>query len=110
MTAVFVPPNFDERYQTAYGFTMEEIYAWGMKSVEAKWRATGYPMDEMPPDIYPLDLSLPHEERARRQIQLLKAGRARRAQRAPRVHAGDPGSSCSTSSPARPTPTRWTGR
>jgi ribonucleotide reductase beta subunit family protein with ferritin-like domain len=74
VTGVFVPPNWDERYQTSYGFTMEEIYAWGMKSVEAKWRATGYPMDEMPPDVYPLDLSLPHEERARRQIALLKAG------------------------------------
>jgi 1,2-phenylacetyl-CoA epoxidase catalytic subunit len=74
VTAVFVPPNWDERYQTAYGFTMEEIYAWGMKSVEAKWRATGYPMEEMPPDVYPVDLSAPHEERARRQIALLKAG------------------------------------
>jgi 1,2-phenylacetyl-CoA epoxidase catalytic subunit len=74
VSAVFVPPDWDERYQTSYGFTMEEIYAWGMRSIEAKWRATGYPMEEMPPDVYPLDLSLPYEERARRQIALLKAG------------------------------------
>jgi Ribonucleotide reductase, small chain/SCP-2 sterol transfer family len=74
VTGVFVPPNFDERYQTCYGFTMEEIFAWGMRSVEAKWRATGYPMDEMPPDVYPLDPDATHAERARRQIALLKAG------------------------------------
>jgi ribonucleotide reductase beta subunit family protein with ferritin-like domain len=72
--AVFVPPGWDERYQTSFGFTMEEIYAWGMRSVESKWRAAGYPLDEMPPGVYPVDTSLPHEERARRQLTLLKAG------------------------------------
>jgi hypothetical protein len=72
--AVFVPPGWDERYTTEYGFTLEDIYGFGMRSVEAKWRAAGYPLDAMPPDIYPVDTSLPHEERARQQIQLLKAG------------------------------------
>jgi 1,2-phenylacetyl-CoA epoxidase catalytic subunit len=74
VTGAYVPPGWDERYLTSYGFTMEEIFAWGMRSVEAKWRAAGYPMDEMPPDIYPVDRSAPYEERARRQIALLKAG------------------------------------
>jgi putative sterol carrier protein len=72
--AVFVPPGWDERYTTEYGFTLEEIYAFGMRSVEAKWRATGFPLDEMPNDIYPVDRSLPHEDRARQQIKLLKGG------------------------------------
>jgi 1,2-phenylacetyl-CoA epoxidase catalytic subunit/putative sterol carrier protein len=72
--AVFVPPGFDERYTTEYGFTLEDIYAFGMRSVEAKWRAAGFPLEEMPPDIYPVDRSLTHEERARNQIKLLKAG------------------------------------
>jgi putative sterol carrier protein len=72
--AVFVPPGWDERYTTEYGFTLEDIYAFGMRSVEAKWRATGFPLEEMPNDIYPVDRSLPHAERARQQIQLLKAG------------------------------------
>src|SRR3954468_16230734 len=72
--AVFVPPGWDERYTTEYGFTLEEIYGFGMRSIEAKWRATGYPLDEMPPEVYPVDRSLPHEERARQQIKLLKAG------------------------------------
>jgi putative sterol carrier protein len=71
---VFVPPNWDLRYTREYGFELEDIYAFGMKSVEAKWRATGYPIEEMPPDVYPVDDSLPHEERARQQIVLLKAG------------------------------------
>ena len=72
--AVFVPPGWDERYTTSYGFTLEDIYAFGMRSIEAKWRATGYPLEEMPSDVYPVDRSLPHEERARTQIKLLKAG------------------------------------
>jgi Ribonucleotide reductase, small chain/SCP-2 sterol transfer family len=72
--AVFVPPGWDERYTTEYGFKLEDIYAFGMRSVEAKWRAAGYPLDEMPPDVYPVDRSIPHEERARQQIALLRAG------------------------------------
>jgi hypothetical protein len=74
LPAVFVPPGWDERYTTEYGFTLEDIYAFGMRSVEAKWRATGFPLEEMPPDIYPFDYSLPHKERAQSQIVLLKAG------------------------------------
>jgi hypothetical protein len=74
VTGVFVPPGWDERYTTEYGFTLEQIYAFGMKSVELKWRATGYPLSEMPPGIYPFDPEMPHEERARRQIKLLRAG------------------------------------
>ena len=74
LPGVFVPPGWDERYTTEYGFTLEDIYAFGMRSVEAKWRAAGFPLEEMPPDLYPFDLSLTHEERAHNQIVLLKAG------------------------------------
>src|SRR5919106_3855046 len=74
VTGIFVPPGWDERYTTEYGFTMAELYAWGMRSVEQKWRATGYPLDEHPPGIYPFDPEMPHKERAERQIKLLKAG------------------------------------
>jgi ribonucleotide reductase beta subunit family protein with ferritin-like domain len=73
VTGVFVPPGWDERYTTEYGFTMEQIYAFGMKSVEMKWKATGFPLSEMP-GVYPFDPEMPHEERARRQIKLLRAG------------------------------------
>jgi len=74
LTATFIPPNWDERYTTAYGFTMEEIFAFGMRSVEMKWKAIGYPFHEMPNGIYPFDPESPYEERAKNQITLLKAG------------------------------------
>jgi 1,2-phenylacetyl-CoA epoxidase catalytic subunit len=73
VTGVFVPPGWDERYTTEYGFTLEEIYAFGMRSVETKWKATGYPLSEMP-GVYPFDPEMPHERRAQRQIKLLRAG------------------------------------
>src|SRR6058998_3534993 len=74
--SVFVPPGWDLEYTRCYGFELEDIYAFGMRSVEAKWKAAGYPIDEMPPDVYPFDMSLPHEERARRAITLMRAGAA----------------------------------
>jgi len=73
-SSVLIPPNWDTRYLECYGFTLEEIYAFGMRSVEAKWRAAGFPMEEMPPGIFPFDFSIPHEERARQVIALQRAG------------------------------------
>jgi ribonucleotide reductase beta subunit family protein with ferritin-like domain/putative sterol carrier protein len=73
VTGVFVPPGWDERYTTEYGFTLEQIYAFGMKSVEMKWKATGYPLHEMP-GVYPFDPEMSHEDRAKNQIKLLRAG------------------------------------
>jgi hypothetical protein len=72
--AVFVPPGWDRRYTESYGFTLEDIYAFGVRSIQAKWRATGFPLDEMPPGIFPVDPSLAPEEIAARQIKLLEAG------------------------------------
>src|SRR5262245_37747279 len=72
--AVMVPPNWDREYTRAYGFELEDIYAFGMRSIEAKWKATGYPLEEMPPGIYPFDPEMPHQQRAERQIKLLRAG------------------------------------
>jgi ribonucleotide reductase beta subunit family protein with ferritin-like domain len=74
LTAVFIPPNWDEEYVRCYGFTLEQVFAFGMKSVEMKWKAIGYPLHEMPAGIYPFDPEMPHEKRAERQIKLLKAG------------------------------------
>jgi hypothetical protein len=45
-----------------------------MRSVEMKWKAIGYPLEQMPAGIYPFDPAMPHKERAARQITLLKAG------------------------------------
>jgi 1,2-phenylacetyl-CoA epoxidase catalytic subunit len=72
--AVFVPPGFDREYTRCWGFEMEDIYAFGLRSVRAKWRAIGYPLDEMAPGVFPVDPELAPEEVAARQIKLLEAG------------------------------------
>src|SRR2546426_7922113 len=72
--SVFVPPGWDLEYTRCYGFELEDIYAFGMRSVETKWKAAGYPIDQMPPDVFPFDTSRPHLERAKRAIALLHAG------------------------------------
>ncbi|MDX6580874.1 MAG: ribonucleoside-diphosphate reductase beta chain [Solirubrobacterales bacterium] len=71
--AVFWPIDKAREYTRAYGFELEELFAFGLRSVRTKWRATGYPMEEMP-GVLPVDPDLPPEEVARRQIILLEAG------------------------------------
>ncbi|PZR67397.1 MAG: sterol-binding protein [Solirubrobacterales bacterium] len=70
-TAVFVPPDWDERYVTCFGFTLEQLYAYGAEAIEGRLRAAG---------IEPLQLrvGLPFDfspvERAERGLTLLRAG------------------------------------
>ena len=45
-----------------------------MQAVEKKWRAIGYPMEEMPPGVVPIDFDLPHRERAAQMIKMAEAG------------------------------------
>jgi len=71
--AVFVPPTgLNREYTRCYGFEMEDIFAFGLRSVRTKWRAIGYPMEEMP-GVLPVDPELPAEEIAARQIRLLES-------------------------------------
>jgi hypothetical protein len=72
--AVFSPPGFDRRYTRDFGFELEDIYAFGLRLVRSRWRSAGYPIEEMPPGIFPFDHSLPVEEIATNQIKLLEAG------------------------------------
>jgi hypothetical protein len=72
--AVFVPPNWDRRYTEEYGFTLEQIFAFGLRLVRQRWRMIGYPIEEMPPGVFPFDHTKPEEEIAARQIKLLQAG------------------------------------
>jgi 1,2-phenylacetyl-CoA epoxidase catalytic subunit len=71
--AVFTPPNWDLEYTRCWGFELEDIYAFGMRSVLTKWRAIGYPLEDMP-GVFPVDIALEPEEIARRQIKLMRAG------------------------------------
>ena len=71
--AVFTPPGWDLEYTRCWGFELEDIYAFGMRSVLTKWRVIGYPLEEMP-GVFPVDVELEPEEIARRQIKLMRAG------------------------------------
>ena len=73
-SAVFIPPNWDREYTRCYGFELEDIAEWGIKAVEMKWKAIGYPMDEMPPHIMPMDMEMPPRERAARMLRMAEAG------------------------------------
>jgi ribonucleotide reductase beta subunit family protein with ferritin-like domain len=71
--AVLVPPNWDRSYTECFGFTLEQIYEEGARSMESKLRAAGMPLESLPgPQIMPVDLPAP--ARARRGIALLEAG------------------------------------
>jgi ribonucleotide reductase beta subunit family protein with ferritin-like domain len=69
--AVFVPPDWDERLITAFGFTLEGLYTHGAEAIEGRLRAAGL-------DPLSLRLGLPFDldpsERARRALVLLRAG------------------------------------
>ena len=85
VVAVFIPPGWDRAYTQAYGFELEDVYAFGIRSIRSKWRAAGYPLEEMPPGVLPLDFSLPEEEIARRVIVLTAAGVLGQPSRDPQV-------------------------
>src|SRR5579859_6945735 len=69
--AVFVPPGWDERYVTSFGFTLEQIYTYGADAIESRLRAAGLEPETMRVGL-PFDL--PAEDRARRGLAMLRAG------------------------------------
>ncbi len=73
-SSVFIPPGWDREYTRCFGFELEDISEWGIKALEQKWRTIGYPMDEMPPGVVPMDFSLPPRERGSQMIALTEAG------------------------------------
>src|SRR4051812_28497867 len=46
--AVFYPVDRAREYTRAYGFELEDLFVFGLNSVRTKWRAAGYPIDDMP--------------------------------------------------------------
>jgi Ribonucleotide reductase, small chain/SCP-2 sterol transfer family len=69
--AVFVPPGWDERYVTSFGFTLEDIYTQGAEAIEGRLRAAG--LDPLTMRLG-LPFDMPAEARARRGLTLLRAG------------------------------------
>ena len=71
--ALFVPPNWDRSYTECFGFTLEEIYEEGARSLEQKLRSAGMPFESLPgPIAFPYDL--PPRERAERRLLMAQSG------------------------------------
>jgi ribonucleotide reductase beta subunit family protein with ferritin-like domain len=62
--AVAKPPGWDMSYMEAFGFTYDDLGEEGARSLEQKLRSIGLPIDTLPG--FPMDMSLPPRERARR--------------------------------------------
>jgi len=71
-TCVAEIPGWDETYTTSLGYTLEDLYEEGARMQEARLRAIGLPLDEIP--RFPLPLDLPPRERGERGIKLMRAG------------------------------------
>ncbi|HEV3389038.1 MAG TPA: ribonucleotide-diphosphate reductase subunit beta [Solirubrobacteraceae bacterium] len=69
--AVFVPPGWDERYVTSFGFTLEDIFTQGAEAMEGRLRAAGLDPGSM---RLGLPFDMPASARAERGLKLLRAG------------------------------------
>jgi hypothetical protein len=74
MPGVFSPPGLDREYTECYGFSIEDIIAFGMKLVRQRWRTIGFPIEEMPPGVFPFDPEASEEQVAADQVKMLMAG------------------------------------
>jgi Ribonucleotide reductase, small chain len=72
--AVFSPPNLDREYTECYGFSLEDIYAFGLKLIRQRWRTIGFPTEEMPPGVFPFDPDASEREMAENQVKMVMAG------------------------------------
>src|SRR6201999_1270641 len=72
--AVFRPPNLDRAYTECYGFTMEDIYTFGLKLIRQRWRTIGYPTEEMPAGVFPFDPDKTEDELAHDQVKMMLGG------------------------------------
>jgi hypothetical protein len=71
--SLFWPPGGDRRYTEIFGFTLEEIFEEGARSLESKLKAAGMPLESLPgPQLLPMDL--PPRQRAERGIALVANG------------------------------------
>jgi hypothetical protein len=71
-TCVALPPGGDRSYTECFGFTLEDLYEEGARSQEARLRAIGLPVDDLP--RFPLPMDIPPRERAERGLKLMRAG------------------------------------
>jgi hypothetical protein len=81
---VFIPPNFDHSYTECFDFTLNEIYAFGLRGFETKLRRIGIDPAEI--RVFSReDRSLSYEDRSRRLWVLLEDGIMGDDRREPKV-------------------------
>jgi hypothetical protein len=81
---VFIPPNFDHSYAECFDFTLNEIYAFGLRGFETKLRRIGIDPAEI--RVFSReDRSLSYEDRSRRLWVLLEDGIMGDDRREPKV-------------------------
>lgn len=71
-TCVAEIPGWDDTYTTSLGYTLEDLYEEGARMQEARLRAIGLPLDDIP--RFPLPLDMPPRERGVRGITLMRSG------------------------------------
>jgi ribonucleoside-diphosphate reductase beta chain len=73
MVGVFIPPGRDSSYVEGFGFTLTDIYSYGLRTIESKLQELGIDPEEM--SLLARDnRSLSYDERARRLWVLIDAG------------------------------------
>ncbi|HEV2785952.1 MAG TPA: SCP2 sterol-binding domain-containing protein, partial [Solirubrobacteraceae bacterium] len=70
-TCVAQIPGWDLTYTRSLGYDLEDLYEEGARMQEARRRAIGLPLDDIP--NFPLPLDMPPRERGERGIKLMKA-------------------------------------
>ena len=70
-TCVAQIPGWDLSYTRSLGYDLEDLYEEGARMQEARLRAIGLPLDDIP--NFPLPLDVPPRERGERGIKLMKA-------------------------------------
>lgn len=73
-SGVFIPPNQDPSYAECFDFTLEEIYAFGLRSFVTKAKRLGIEPFEDIRMLSRLDKSLSYEEHARNLWVFIRAG------------------------------------
>jgi hypothetical protein len=86
-TCVGEIPGWDETYTTSLGYSLLDLYEEGARAQEARMRAIGLPLDDIP--RWPLPLDLSPRERAHRGITLMRTATSARGTttRAPHAEA-----------------------
>jgi Ribonucleotide reductase, small chain/SCP-2 sterol transfer family len=71
--SVFVPPNFDEDYVRCFSYSLEDVYAFGLRSTEVKLARIGIPPSTVK-GLVQVAVDQPPADQARRAVTLLRAG------------------------------------